>query len=502
LLDRLDRFRRALADRYVIENQIGAGGMGTVFLAEDLKHDRHVAIKVLHPELASHGYHPERFLREIKTVAGLTHPNILPLHDSGERGGFLFFVMPFVEGESLRRRLIRDRQLGIDEAIRITRTVAGALDYAHKNDVLHRDIKPENILFQEGQPLVADFGVSRAISECCDDLGEAGAVVGTPEYVSPEQASAEDELDGRSDVYSLACVLYEMLAGGPPFGGSDVREILARQVAEAAPPVRSARAEVPGAVGRVLGKALEKDPAERYATAADFRDALGEALSQPEHPAFAPARRDATIIAVLPFVNASSDPDSEYLSDGITDELINALTKVDGLQVVSRTSVFALKGESRDVRSIGALLGASAVLEGTVRKAGTRLRIAVQLADVADGRSLWSERYDRDMQDVFAIEDEIAQTIVNTLRSTILQDIGDPTSRRYTANVTAYNLYLKGRYHWNTPRHIQVWPIVTRCKLITAAYRQFRAWSGQSWRRAGRWNSTTPWLRHTHRWPG
>jgi serine/threonine-protein kinase len=443
--DQLDRLKAALAADYVVESELGRGGMATVYLARDLKHERQVAIKVLHPELALVGYHPERFLREVRIVASLTHPNILPLHDSGERGGFLYYIMPFIADGSLRGAL-DSRRHRVEEVVQIGRAVAVALDYAHRRDVLHRDIKPENILFSEGQPLVADFGVARAISACCDDITEIGIAIGSPVYMSPEQAMAEQELDGRSDQYSLACVLYEMLAGRPPFSGPNARSIMAKHAASAAEPVRAANPEVPTEVERALAKALAKEPGDRFATAFEFAEALSEAVSGGTR---AVTPETCRTFAVLPFVNASPDPENEYFSDGITDELINALAQVEGLDVASRTSVFALKGGSRDVRSIGSLLGVSTILDGTVRKAGNRLRITAQLSDTSDGRLIWSERYDREVEDVFALQDEITSTIVQTLRATILGDLGEPTSQRYAGNFKAYNLYLQGRYYWN-----------------------------------------------------
>jgi serine/threonine-protein kinase len=264
--------------------------------------------------------------------------------------------------------------------------------------------------------------------------------------MSPEQASAERDLDGRSDLYSLACVLYEMLTGQPPFAGSSARATMARHAVETPALIRSLRPTVPLAVELALQRALAKAPAERFATMAEFCEALATPVPVPAPLA---GSRDQRSIAVLPFVNSSADPDNEYFSDGMTDELITALSKVEGLQVASRTSVFALKNLREDVRTLGARLNVSTVLDGTVRKSGNRLRISVQLSSVADGRTLWSERYDREMSDVFAIQDEIAGTIVRTLRSTLLGDLGDPTPVRYTANIKAYSLYLKGRFCWN-----------------------------------------------------
>jgi serine/threonine-protein kinase len=443
-----DRLRAAVADRYRIEEEIGHGGMAAVYLAEDLRHARKVAIKVLIPGRGgAQSYEPQRFLREIRIAAQLSHPQILPVHDSGEFDGMLYFVMPYAGCETLRDRLTKEGALPIDAALRITRAVAAALGYAHRHNVIHRDIKPENILLQEGEPVVADFGVATAISAAGVDnvfVTDRGFVVGTPAYMSPEQASADRDLDGRSDIYSLGCVLFEMLAGTPPFSGSGARATMARHAIEAPPLVRSLRPMVAAAVEQALQRALAKTPADRFSTMAEFCDAL--VAPPPPLPSLGPESR---AIAVLPFVNSSTDPENEYFSDGITDELITALTKVEGLRVASRTSVFALKNAREDVRALGARLDVSAVLEGTVRKAGNRLRITVQLTDATDGRTLWSERYDREMADVFAIQDEIAGTIVRTLRSTLLGELGDPTPVRYTANVRAYSLYLKGRFWWN-----------------------------------------------------
>ena len=445
------RLRAALGDRYLIQEEIGRGGAATVYLAEDVKHDRKVAIKVLRPDNGPSGYEPQRFLREIRIAARLSHPQILPLHDSGEHDGLFYFVMPYAGCESLRGRLEREGALPVDVALRITRAVAGALAYAHRLDVIHRDVKPENILLQEGEPVVADFGVATALSAVGGDniyVTDRGFAVGTPAYMSPEQATGESGLDGRADQYSLACVLYEMLAGRPPFAGSGPRATMARHAIETPAPIRTHRPTVSIAVERALERALAKSPAERFPTIADFAAALTD-LPTDGASAGAVTAVDARAIAVLPFVNASADPDNEYFSDGITEELLTALTKVEGLHVASRTSVFALKGAREDVRTLGARLNVSAVLEGSVRRAGNRLRITAQLTSVGDGRTLWSERYDRELADVFAIQDEIAGTIVDTLRATLLQDLGDPVPVRYTANLKAYHLYLKGRYSWN-----------------------------------------------------
>jgi len=449
----LDTLRSALADRYRVDQELARGGMATVFVAEDLRHGRTVAIKVLRAEFGGAAL-PQRFLREIRIAARLAHPQIVPVHDSGECNGYLYFVMPYLGCESLRDRLERDGRLPLADAVRIGRGVASALDYAHRHGVLHRDIKPENIMLHEGEPVVADFGVARALSAAVgagESVSEPGIAIGTPAYMSPEQASADDEIDGRSDIYSLGCVVYEMLAGRPPFAGTTPRQTMARHVVEPPPALRTLRPDAPPALEQALARALAKSPDERFATAGDFARALETTAPLATVPlaAVAPAPSDRHAIGVLPFVNASPDPDTEYFADGMTDELIDALTKVEGLHVASRTSVFAFKGKQTDVRTLGALLGVAVILEGTVRKSGARLRITSRLTDVRDGRHLWSQRYDRDLHDVFAVQDEISQTIVTTLRATLLGDLGDPIARRYTANLTAYNLYLKGRYSWN-----------------------------------------------------
>ena len=437
--------KTSLDDRYTIERLLGYGGMATVHLAEERKHRRKVAIKVLKQEFSA-SVGKERFMREIGIAAQLSHPHIVPLIDSGESAGLLYYVSPFVPGGSLRDRLNREKRLPVDDALRIAQEVGAALDYAHRNGFVHRDVKPENILFADDHALLSDFGIAHVhVKNPEETLTLGGIVLGTPEYMSPEQASGESDVGVPGDVYGLACVFYEMLAGEPPFKGASPRATMAKQVTERARPLRALRPDAPSGFERVLERALAKDPSQRYESIADFCEALGRARTEPGR-AFTMTTRT---IAVLPFVNASPDPDNEYLSDGITDELINALAKVDGLRVASRTSVFALKGKAQDVRAIGALLEASEVLEGTVRRMADNLRITVQLTSTDDGRLMWSERYDRRLDDVFAIQDEIARTIVTTLRSTSFADLAPTTTNRHTENVQAYGLYLRGRYAWN-----------------------------------------------------
>ena len=435
----------SLSDRYDIQRVLGRGGMAVVHLAEERKHQRKVAIKVLREDVGV-SVGAERFLREIGIAARLSHPHIVPLIDSGQAEGQLYYVSPFVPGGSLRDRLEKEKKLPVDEAVRIAVEVGAGLDYAHRNGFVHRDVKPENILFADGHALLADFGIAHACGgPNTEPLTKGGIALGTPEYMSPEQASGADDVGTSTDIYALGCVVYEMLAGHPPFKGKSSLAVMARHVTEKPKPLRALRPEIPPHVEYAVAKALAKLPEQRFATVSEFTAAL-------QQPQSAAARRGVTAtrsVAVLPFVNASPDPDNEYLSDGITDELIDALAKVEGLRVASRTSVFALKGKPLDVRAIGALLDVSEVLEGTVRRSGQDLRITVQLTSTANGALIWSQRYDRRLDDVFAIQDEIARTIVNTLRATSFSDLVEVSADRGTDSVQAYGLYLRGRYAWN-----------------------------------------------------
>ncbi len=447
----LDRLRAALADRYRLDREVGRGGMATVFLAQDLKHDRPVALKVLHPELAAM-LGPERFLREIKVAARLNHPHIVPLHDSGQAEGLLYYVMPFVNGESLRGHIARVKQLPVDEALEIARDVAAALDYAHRQQVVHRDIKPENVMLHEGEALVTDFGIAKAVSVAGgESITQTGVAVGTPAYMSPEQAAGEGDPDGRSDIYSLGCMLFEMLVGTPPFAGPTAQAIMTRRFTEEAPSVRAARPSVPEFVELAVSRAMATAPADRFATGAEFAHALGShsATTPPGSlPAAGPAQPSSNSIAVLPFVNMSADPENEYFTDGIADEIINALSRIQALRVASRTSAFAFKGKSEDIGDIGRKLKVATVLEGSVRKAGNRLRVTAQLVNVSDGYHLWSERYDRQLEDVFAIQDEIAGNITKALRVVLSEDEKRPI-KAPTENVEAYEYYLRGRQYFH-----------------------------------------------------
>ncbi len=431
------RLQTALGRHYAIEREIGSGGMATVFLATDLHHHRSVAVKVLRAEAAA-SIGADRFLREIGIIATLQHPHIMPLFDSGEADGFLYYVMPFVAGESLRERLVREPPLRMEEALQLAQDVAGALDYAHRHGVIHRDIKPENILLEEGHAILADFGVAREIDGASTIITGERVAIGTAAYMSPEVCSGGSRVDGRGDLYSLACVTYEMLTGRPPFSAPSTRALMARHVVDLAPSLTELRPEVPRAVARALGRALAKDPADRFPTLAAFQLALSTPSEDPDI---------LTSVAVLPFANGSSDPTQEYLSIGLTDEISNALARLQNLRVASRTSTFALKGHSHDVRAIGERLNVQAVLEGSVSREGNRLRVTAQLVDTADGYQLWADRYEREIEDVFAIEEEIAQSIVRALRVISSDRERRGLGRAPTSSIKAYECYLRGRQY-------------------------------------------------------
>jgi serine/threonine protein kinase/Tfp pilus assembly protein PilF len=451
----IERLRGALSQTYTIDRELGRGGMATVYLAQDCKHERMVALKVLHPELAA-SLGPDRFLREIKVAARLNHPHILGLHDSGEADGFLYYVMPYVEGESLRERLDREHQLPIDEAVHHARSIASALDYAHRQQIVHRDIKPENVMLYEGEAMVMDFGIAKAVSLAGHDtLTQTGMMVGTPAYVSPEQAAGETNLDGRSDQYSLACVLYEMLTGERAFTGPTPQAVMAKRFTETARSLRSLRGSIPENVERAVGKAMSTDADGRYRTAALFAQALASSsLTTPTDTATMPQPTVAAAksVAVLPFVNASADPENEYFADGMAEEIINALSKIQTLRVASRIVSFALKGKNEDLGEVGRKLHVSTVLDGTVRRMGNRVRITAQLVNVADGYQLWSERYDREMEDIFAIQDDISQAIVKALLVILSEDEKKAIEKPRSVNLQAYEFYLRGRQFFHQLR--------------------------------------------------
>lgn len=468
--DLLSQLQQALAGRYRVERELGRGGMAIVYLAHDLKHHRRVAIKVLKPELVP-ALGPDRFLREIEIAARLAHPNILPLYDSGEAGGLLYYVMPYVEGETLRQRLDRETHLPVDLAVQIATEVAEALGYAHALGFIHRDIKPENILFQAGHATVSDFGIARAVSEATEGgaghLTESGITVGTVAYMSPEQAVGRKDLDGRADIYSLGCVLHEMLTGGDPLAGAEGRE---------------AGQALPAPVTTVIAKALARAPADRFTTAAQFREALLAAAA-----GFHAARRRkrgvlltavASVVAVgaavyfgglgdrivgatggagpsirlavLPLENLTGDPAQDYFSDGLTAEMITQLGRLQPqrLGVIARTSAMRYKNTDKPIDEIGRELGADYILEGNARRDGGRVRITVQLIRVRDQTQLWAEGFERELSGVLQVQSDVARGVALSLSVALLPGEQTRLAESRLVSPEAYEAYLKGRFHY------------------------------------------------------
>jgi eukaryotic-like serine/threonine-protein kinase len=458
--------------------------MATVHLATDAKHQRPVALKVLHGDLAG-GVGPERFEREIRLTARLDHPHILPVLDSGETGGQLWYTMPYVEGETLRARLQREVQLPVDTAVRIASEVADALDYAHRHGVVHRDIKPQNILLSDGHARVADFGVARALAVAGEALTNTGLAIGTVTYMSPEQASGATAIDGRSDIYSLGVVLYEMLAGEPPFSGPTVQAVMARRFTETPRPLTATREGLPAAVTRTVERALARSPADRFATAGEFARALradlhssGPTQAVPatrrpvrrlltlvgavalalgvaialtwragNHSSTSPESPPATVaprlLAVLPFEAIGTDTAQRYFTAGMTEEITGQLSKVSALRVLSRAATEPYRAAPDRLPRLAREMGVKSVVEGSVRVAGERVRVGVRLTDAGTGQTVWSDQYDRELTDVFAVQSEVARRIVDELSATLTPSEAERLDQAPTANLAAYRLYLR-----------------------------------------------------------
>jgi serine/threonine-protein kinase len=496
----LNEIRAALADRYRFERELGRGGMATVYLAHDLRHDRPVALKVLHGERAA-SLGSERFQREIRTAARLQHPHILSVHDSGElpanalRPAVLWFAMPYVDGETLRDRIAREKQLPLDDAVQIAREAADALEYAHGQGVIHRDVKPENILLAAGHALVADFGIAKATAadgraegrkdgKTEGNLTDSGMTVGTPAYMSPEQAAGEVALDGRSDQYSLACVLWEMLAGELPFSGPTVQVMMARRFTETPRPLRSVRETVPEGVERAVAKALSRSPADRFASAGDFGRALAEGLAATRVVASVPDgwsgfRLPATLalglvlgvgalfgwlrsharaeaedlagpkrLAVLPFENLGR-PEDNYFADGITDEIRGKLAGLPGLQVTASSSSSQYRRTAKTAQEIGRELGVQYLLTGKVRweqsaSAESHVRVSPELIQVSTSSTRWQEPFDAALTDVFQVQADVASRVAQALDVALGAEQQEALAGRPTVSLPAYELYLQG----------------------------------------------------------
>jgi len=481
----LDRLRIALADRYAIEEEVGAGGMATVYRAEDLRHRRKVAIKVLRPELAA-TVGSERFLREIEIAAGLSHPNILALHDSGEADGFVFYVMPWVDGETLRDRLERTPRLSLEEAIRITGEVADALEYAHGRGLIHRDIKPENVLFQAGHAVVADFGIARATGDAGRMTG-TGLALGTVAYMSPEQATGARELDGRSDIYALGCVLFEMLAGAAPFEADSAQALFARKLVGGNEKLATLRPDVPPTVEAVVETALAVEPANRYATPGEFSQALVTAASAPAVERDARRRARARVVraagtaalalsivaggvwlsdrlggpaverlAVLPLANLTGDPDQEYFVQGMLDALISELQRA-GVPAIARTTVMQYKDAGLTVRQIAEELDLDAVIEGSVSRSGDTVSIDVGLIDGRTEELKWSGTWDRELRDVRSLHRDVTRAIAEEVRVSLSPAAATRLADSRPVDPEIYDMLLRGHFHWQqfTPQDLQ-----------------------------------------------
>jgi non-specific serine/threonine protein kinase len=454
---------KTLGHHEVLE-KIGSGGMGEVYRARDTRLGRQVALKLLSGRALQDREALERFRREARAASALNHPNICTIHDIGEHEGQRFIVMELLEGETLQQKLGAG-PLPIDELLQLARQLADALDAAHSSGVFHRDIKPGNLFVtSRGLVKMLDFGLAKPIHPAVDAqrpddrtvaaaydplLTTPGMLVGTIVYMSPEQALGR-EIDARSDIFSLGAVLYEMATGRQAFSGATPAAIFDAILHQPPAPAVELNPDVPDELGRIIDRAMEKERDRRYPTAAALRSDLdllarGEpTMASQELPQVAQV---SPSIAVLPFVNMSADPDNEYFTDGMAEEVINTLCKIEALQVASRTSSFAFKGKQEDVRQIGRALNVANILEGSVRKAGKRLRITAQLTKVDDGYHLWSERFDRDLEDVFAVQDEIAESIASALRVVLSSREKKAIEKIPTRSMEAYDLYLRGLAH-------------------------------------------------------
>ncbi len=444
-MDRNETMIGKTVSHYKITEKIGEGGMGIVYKAEDTRLKRAVALKFLHPDLTRDTEVKERFIQEAQAAAALDHPNICTVYEIDEAEGHTCIAMAYVKGRSLKEKMAAG-PLEWEEALGVISQVAEGLRAAHKKGITHRDIKPANIMLtEEGLAKIMDFGLAKLSWGA--DLTKTATVMGTVAYMSPEQARGE-KVDQRTDIWSLGCVLYEMLTGNRPFKAPHDQAAIYSILNEQPEPVSRLRKDLPADIEKILTTCLRKDPRSRYEDMEAFLLDLNLAARMDKTRTIRPlpAQQETPSIAVLPFVNMSADPGQEYFCDGLAEELINSLTKIKDTKVVARTSAFAFKGKTIDVREIGRKLNVEKVLEGSVRKSGNKLRITAQLINVADGYHLWSEKFDREMEDIFTIQDEISLAIVDNLRVKLLKKEEEALLKRYTEDAEAYNLYLKGIY--------------------------------------------------------
>ena len=485
-MELLDQLTAALGERYQVERELGRGGMAVVFLAEDLKHHRPVAIKLLKPELSAI-VGSDRFFREIDIAATLQHPHILPLFDSGQADGLLYYVMPFADGESLRQRLAREQQLPLDSALQIAREVGSALQYAHEHGVIHRDIKPENIMLSGGHAVVADFGIARALhAATAEPLTLSGMVVGTPQYMSPEQAGGA-AVDGRSDQYSLACTLYEMLIGQPPFTGPSSQAVIARHSVEPVPSLRVVRQTVPQTVEAAIMQAMAKLPADRFASMQRFLDALQSSGLVPAPAAVAapkggrsrvgrrvmatlgagvlvasaawwlmegraagrayPGASGVTAVAVLPFQDLATGSDTSYLGEGMTEGLIADLAQIGSLKVISRSSGAVAQGTARSLAELASGLGVDAVVKGSIHRVGDTVWVNVRFLHAPDSTTLFTRDYQSRLGALPDLQREITMAISGSISAKLKGTERSRLTARREIDQRAYDAYLRGRFH-------------------------------------------------------
>ena len=487
MTDLRDQLQASLGTAYDVKRELTAGGMSRVFLAEEVALGRLVVIKVLSPALSAELSH-ERFRREIRVAASLQHPHIVPLLAAGETNGLPYFTMPFVDGQSLRDALTAGEGLPVAAALQLLREIASALAYSHAQGVVHRDIKPENVLISAGSAMVTDFGVAKALAASsrgpADTLTSAGVVIGTPTYMAPEQVAGDEATDHRADIYAFGVLAYELLTGTPPFVRRTPQALFAAHLTEAPEAITRRRTTLPAPVAELVMRCLAKRPEDRPSSAQELAEVFGRGAGDGAHaspvrwtngrPSSArvaavslgflalfgvivglvrmgkgapvPASAaDGRSIAVMPFINVGGTVGDDYFSDGMTEELIDALAKVKELRVAARSSVFALRQRKLSPPELARALGVRSIVEGTVRRAGDRLRVSAQLVDATTGYSLWADHYDRDARDVFAIQDDISRAIAASLQLTLASG-GTSTPVVRTENLQAHNLYLEGRF--------------------------------------------------------
>jgi serine/threonine protein kinase/Tfp pilus assembly protein PilF len=444
------------AGRYQIIEELGKGGMGKVYKVFDQEVQAKMALKIIKPEVSADKNTIDRFRNELKIAWDISHKNICRMYDLGREAGAYFITMEYVSGEDLKSFIRRSRQLVVGTAIFIAKQVCEGLAEAHRLGVVHRDLKPGNVMIdKEGNAKIMDFGIARCIS--VKGITGAGVMIGTPEYMSPEQVEGK-EVDQRSDIYSLGIILYEMATGRVPFEGDTALSIAVKHKTEIPKDPREFNPQIPEELSRLILKCMEKEKGRRYQRVDEILAALVAiesvapttgiaAAKAPDTEKILEARRKKSI-AVLPFSNLSPEKEQEYFCDGLSEEIINALSHIQELRVVARTSAFAFKGKEIDIREVGEKLNVGAVLEGSVRKSGQRLRITAQLVNVEDGYHLWSGQFDREMKEIFDIQEEISLTIVDHLKLNLLKGEKEKILKRHTEDHEAYELYLKGRYFW------------------------------------------------------